>query len=147
MVISDERKNKDTHLQKLRVLRHKGNAFFTFSSLPGHPRLFRTPIFSPLISARSCYILLSFKAVFSSSRPAFSSPPAFAAAAACTSSSLPLQRLTLMPAVKRLRDLYKSTSSSWHSSAIPNARCNLVGGITPRVILGIWSSINLSELL
>lgn len=103
--------------------------------------------FSPPLFLHSL-VTFSFPfSVFSSSRPAFSSPPAFAAAAACTSSSLPLQRLTLMPAVKRLRDLYKSTSSSWHSSAIPNARCNLVGGITPRVLLGIWSSINFTELL
>lgn len=63
MVISDERKNKDTHLQKLRVPRHKGNGFFTFNRLPGHPQLFQTPIFSPLISAQSCYILLSFQRV------------------------------------------------------------------------------------
>lgn len=101
--------------------------------------------FSP--SLCSCYILLSFKDVFSSSRPVLSSPPAFAVAAARTSSSLPLWRPALMPVMKQPRDLYRSTSSSWHSSTMPNARCNLGGGITHRVILRIWSSINFTDLL
>lgn len=34
------------------------------------------------------------------------------------------KRQTLTPDMKRLRDLYKWTSSYWHSSAIPNTRCN-----------------------
>lgn len=154
MEISEETNNTETHLQKPSVPRHGREWFSTIpvfldihgSSWNTLPSAF-SPLPTPLTSVHSCCIPLFLQGCVQLLTAWFSVFLRLLEQMLPVPPPVSLQRPTLTPVMKWLRELYKSTSYSSHSSAVPNARYNLVGRIPQEVTSCIDYSAKFSEWL